>query len=89
MAIEDAMVLGSCVARQTTIENAFGQFEALRRPRVAEAAKLTRRNSSQKRATNWFERLARRMIMPLVLPVGIKASRRLLTYRVDEQRIAA
>jgi 2-polyprenyl-6-methoxyphenol hydroxylase-like FAD-dependent oxidoreductase len=67
----------------TSTITAFREFETLRRPRVEEVAKLAARNRSQKRAMTWLDRLLRRVILPLVLPAGIKSARRLFAYRVD------
>ncbi len=83
MAIEDAVVLAACAAQNADIASAMQRFERLRRPRIQEAARLTARNSAQKRSSTWLDRLLRRLILPLVLPAGIKTSRRLCFYRAD------
>lgn len=83
MAIEDAVALAACVSQDSDIAQAFCRFEAIRRARVEEVAKVTARNGGQKRATSWFGRLVRRLVLPLVLPGGIKAGRALMAYRMD------
>lgn len=83
MAIEDAVALTACVGLEGNITQAFRRFEIMRRARVEEVARVTARNGGQKRASGWFGRLVRRVMLPLVLPVGIRAGRALLTYRMD------
>ena len=43
----------------------------------------TERNGSQKRASNWFARKMRRLILPILIPLGARSLRHLLAYRVD------
>lgn len=83
MAIEDAVTLAVCASGAAGIEAAFHRYEALRRPRVGEVARLTARNSAQKRSTTGLDRLLRRLILPWVLPAGARAMRRVMSYRVD------
>jgi 2-polyprenyl-6-methoxyphenol hydroxylase-like FAD-dependent oxidoreductase len=83
MAIEDAIVLGSCVAQDADLAAAFRRYEMLRRPRVAAVVALTARNGQQKRASTRLDRLARRLILPLLTPGAMKSGRALFAYRVD------
>jgi 2-polyprenyl-6-methoxyphenol hydroxylase-like FAD-dependent oxidoreductase len=83
MAIEDALVLASCLQAEPTVSAAFDRYEGIRRPRVEKVAALTARNSAQKRAGNWPARLLRPLILPLVVPQGVKTGRELLAYRAD------
>jgi 2-polyprenyl-6-methoxyphenol hydroxylase-like FAD-dependent oxidoreductase len=83
MAIEDALVLAACLAAEPTRESAFCRYEALRRPRVEEVVRLTARNSSQKRAAGWLALLIRDLVLPLLIPIGIRQARKLLEHRVD------
>jgi 2-polyprenyl-6-methoxyphenol hydroxylase-like FAD-dependent oxidoreductase len=89
MAIEDAVTLAACLTDETGISAAFRRYEGLRRPRVTEVARVTVRNSAQKRTTGSFDRLLRRLILPIVLPLGVRSMRKLMAYRVDvDQRLA-
>lgn len=83
MAIEDAVTLATSAAQELNVGTAFRRYEYLRRSRVAEVARLTARNSAQKRMTTRFDRLLRRLILPLVLPMGVRSTRKLMAYRVD------
>lgn len=83
MAIEDAVVLAACLDAEAEPEAAFARFEALRRERVAEVVKLTHRNSSQKRTKGRFGLFVRDLILPVLIPVGIRMGRKLLAHRVD------
>ncbi|WP_445548647.1 FAD-dependent oxidoreductase [Frankia sp. CiP1_Cm_nod2] len=65
MAIEDAVVLGQCL-RDLPVPRAFARFEALRRPRV-ERVVAEGRKSSRLRSVGPVGRLARGLVLPLVL----------------------
>ncbi|WP_131785276.1 FAD-dependent oxidoreductase [Protofrankia symbiont of Coriaria ruscifolia] len=65
MAIEDAVVLGQCL-RDLPAPRAFARFEALRRPRV-ERVVAEGRKSSRLRSVGPVGRLARSLVLPLVL----------------------
>jgi 2-polyprenyl-6-methoxyphenol hydroxylase-like FAD-dependent oxidoreductase len=65
MALEDAVVLGQCL-RDLPIPQAFARFEQLRRPRV-ERVVAESRKSSRLRGTGPVSRLARGIVLPLVL----------------------
>jgi len=83
MAIEDAVTLAACMRATSSLEAGFRRFEALRRPRVETVAKVTARNRQQKRAATRVERWLRRLILPHVLPAGIKSIDALCAYRVE------
>jgi 2-polyprenyl-6-methoxyphenol hydroxylase-like FAD-dependent oxidoreductase len=83
MAIEDALVLAACLEAEQNHGDAFRRYEAVRRPRVDEVVKFTARNGSQKRSTTRLGLLVRDLILPFLIPLSIRAGRRLFRYRVD------
>jgi 2-polyprenyl-6-methoxyphenol hydroxylase-like FAD-dependent oxidoreductase len=88
MAIEDALVLAGCLAHAGVVPSALARFETLRRPRVAEVARLTARNGALKMNDGLLARAFRRVLLPYFVRLGARASRRLLAYRVDRDRAA-
>jgi len=44
---------------------------------------LTAREGQQKRADGCLSRLARRLLGPILIPLGVRAARKLCVYRVD------
>jgi len=83
MAIEDALVLSSCLAETIDYDHAFTRYETLRRPRIARVVKLTRQNASRKRKSSRLGLLLRDLLLPLVISISIKVNRRLFAYRAD------
>jgi len=83
MAIEDALVLAASLAVEQSCAAAFRRFEKLRRERIDQVVKLTARNSSQKRTGGWLGLLIRDLVLPFLIPRGIKMGRELLRYRAD------
>jgi 2-polyprenyl-6-methoxyphenol hydroxylase-like FAD-dependent oxidoreductase len=83
MAIEDALVLAASLDAEQSHEAAFRRFEELRRERIDQVVKLTARNSSQKRAGGWLSLRIRDLVLPFLIPHGIKMGRKLCQYRVD------
>ncbi|NEV10614.1 monooxygenase [Rhizobium sp. SEMIA 4088] len=83
MAIEDAVVLSSCLVATLDYGAAFARYEALRRPRIARVVKLTRQNASRKRKNSRLSLFLRDLLLPLLIPMTVRASRRLFAYRVD------
>lgn len=88
MAIEDALVLAACLQGEADHQAAFRRYERVRRPRVAEVVKLTARNSSQKRATGRWSLLLRDLLLPILIPLGIRMGRKLFKYRADDAPLA-
>lgn len=84
MAIEDALVLAACLQTEADHRSAFRRYEDLRRPRIAQVVKLTARSSSQKRASGRWRLFIRDLILPIFIPLSIRAGRKLLSYRADE-----
>lgn len=88
MALEDAMVLAACMTAERQVAKSFARFECLRRPRIAEVVRLTAKNSSSKGPTTRFGEIIRDLILPVVLPIGIRAGRRLYSFRADLEPLA-
>lgn len=89
MAIEDALVLSSCLAETINYSDAFTRYETLRRPRIARVVKLTRQNAGRKRKSSRLGLLLRDLLLPLLLPIGIRAGRQLFAYRADLEHLRA
>ncbi len=83
MTIEDALVLAAFLAAEESCAAAFQRFEKLRRERIDQVVKLTARNSSQKRTSGWLGLMIRDLVLPFLIPRGIRMGRELLRYRVD------
>lgn len=88
MAIEDALVLTACLEVEERYEGAFQRYETLRRGRVDRVGRLTARNSSQKRTGGWLGLLIRDLILPFVIPLGIRTGRKLFEFRADNTPLA-
>jgi 2-polyprenyl-6-methoxyphenol hydroxylase-like FAD-dependent oxidoreductase len=88
MAIEDALVLAACLEADGHHEAAFRRFEELRRARIRRVVRITARNSSQKRKSGRFGLLIRDLILPFVIPLGIRAGRELFRFRADVAPLA-
>lgn len=89
MAIEDGVVLAACLAAETRVEPALVRYEALRRPRVAEVMRVTRRIGSQKRSSGRIALFIRDLILPHVIPFGVAAGRKFFAFRADRDPLAA
>jgi 2-polyprenyl-6-methoxyphenol hydroxylase-like FAD-dependent oxidoreductase len=76
LAIMDAMTLTAQI--HTDPATAFARYQAICEPFVTQVVRLTARNAASKRQTTAFSRALRRLILPLVLPMGERASRALL-----------
>jgi 2-polyprenyl-6-methoxyphenol hydroxylase-like FAD-dependent oxidoreductase len=83
MGIEDALVLAACLSKNGDHSDAFHRYEKLRRGRVEKVVKLTARNSSQKRTTSKLGLYIRDLVLPFVIPMGIRMGRQLFVYRAD------
>jgi 2-polyprenyl-6-methoxyphenol hydroxylase-like FAD-dependent oxidoreductase len=88
MAIEDSMVLAACLEVGEAPGVAFARFEGLRRARVREIVRITARNASQKRASGRLAVMIRNLILPVVIPLGIKATRRSYAHHVESDPLA-
>ncbi|MEO8684569.1 MAG: FAD-dependent monooxygenase, partial [Devosia sp.] len=83
MAIEDGLVLAACLAEPGTIAAAFERFVALRRERVQTAIQIGRAAGSQKHAQSWLQLRIRDLLLPLFIPMGVKAQERMFGFRAD------
>jgi 2-polyprenyl-6-methoxyphenol hydroxylase-like FAD-dependent oxidoreductase len=89
MAIEDAVVLAACLDATDDPAAALTRFERLRRDRIRDVVRLTARNASQKRSSGWLSLMIRNLILPVVIPLGIKGARRSYAFRVDRNPLSA
>ena len=78
LAIADAMTLAAALARCPDPATAFASYQSLNQPLVRKVVRVTARNASNKRQTTAFSRALRRLILPLVLPLGERSNRLLL-----------
>jgi 2-polyprenyl-6-methoxyphenol hydroxylase-like FAD-dependent oxidoreductase len=83
MAIEDAVVLATCLSGRASPAQAFADYQRLRRKRVEHIVRMSRRNGSQKRATGRLALFFRDLILPWVIPLGVRAGRKVQRYRAD------
>jgi 2-polyprenyl-6-methoxyphenol hydroxylase-like FAD-dependent oxidoreductase len=88
MGIEDALVLAACLSSEKHYSQAFDCYEQLRRGRVEKVVKLTARNSSQKRSNSKLALFIRDLILPFLIPLGIKQGRQLFVYRADMEPLS-
>ena len=85
LALEDAVVLAACLRAEPVPAAAFARYERLRRARVEAVVRLARRNGSRKRAQGPIGLFVRDLILPLLIPLGARAMRRVTAYRVDRE----
>jgi 2-polyprenyl-6-methoxyphenol hydroxylase-like FAD-dependent oxidoreductase len=83
MAIEDALVLAACMEEERDCEHAFSRYESLRSKRIEKVVELTRANSAPKRLGNKLAILVRDLLLPFLIPLGIRAGRKLFRFRAD------
>jgi len=83
MAIEDALVLAACMEGERDCEHAFSRYESLRSKRIEEVVALTRANSAPKRLSSKLAILVRDLLLPFLVPLGIRAGRKLFRFRAD------
>lgn len=88
MAIEDALVLAGCLADAEMPEPAFRRFRHLRHDRTQTAIKIGRMSGSQKHAQTWLELRIRDLLLPVFLPLGVKAQERMFRFRIDRDALA-
>lgn len=84
LALEDAIVLASCIRDIPDEERAFSKFQDLRRERVERIVKYSRSIGQRKYATNPVQVFFRDLMLPLFLKSANKDSHRwLYDYKVD------
>ena len=79
LAIEDAVVLASCLRELSDVEAAFARFEQLRRPRVEKIIRWAARMNSSK-AAGPVGRVVRDALLPLGLRLGNRSGAHEQTY---------
>ncbi|MET3901213.1 2-polyprenyl-6-methoxyphenol hydroxylase-like FAD-dependent oxidoreductase [Devosia sp. UYZn731] len=88
MAIEDGLVLAACLAAPGKIAAAFERFVGLRKQRVQTAIRIGRAAGSQKHAQSWLQLRIRDLLLPLFIPMGVKAQERMFGFRADLNPLA-
>jgi 2-polyprenyl-6-methoxyphenol hydroxylase-like FAD-dependent oxidoreductase len=89
LALEDALTLAQCLRDVDNPERAFGVFERLRRTRVEEIVRQSRRNGSGKAVSGTVSCWIRDRLLPFFLKLGAKAQQQQYGYRIDwTQRVA-
>jgi len=88
MAIEDALVLAASLEEAGSMEAAFARFFSLRHDRTQTVIKIGRMAGSQKHAQSWLALRIRDLMLPLVMPLGVKAQERVFTFRADRTPLA-
>jgi 2-polyprenyl-6-methoxyphenol hydroxylase-like FAD-dependent oxidoreductase len=88
MAIEDALVLTACLEVEQDHEFAFRRYESLRRDRIELVIKITARNGSQKRTSGWLGLMIRDLVLPFLIPLGIRTGRKFFQFRADYTPLA-
>jgi 2-polyprenyl-6-methoxyphenol hydroxylase-like FAD-dependent oxidoreductase len=84
LALEDAMVLAKCIRDNASLEQAFRQFELLRRDRVEKVVRYSRSIGQRKHATNPVQVFFRDLMLPFFLKQASRQSNAwLYDYRVD------
>ena len=88
MAIEDALVLSAALEASDSIETAFARFFALRQERTQRVIAIGRMAGSQKHAQSWLQLRIRDLLLPLFMPMGVKAQESIFRFRVDQAPLA-
>lgn len=79
LAIEDAVVLGTCLRDGEDVEAAFARFEQIRRPRVEKIIRWAERVNSSK-AAGPVGRVVRDAMLPVALRLSARSSAHEQTY---------
>lgn len=88
MAIEDALVLAACLEKAGEPAAAFRRFHDLRHDRTQTAIDIGRQTGSQKHAQSWLALRIRDLVLPILLPLGVKAQERMFRFRIDRDPLA-
>jgi 2-polyprenyl-6-methoxyphenol hydroxylase-like FAD-dependent oxidoreductase len=84
MAIEDALVLAACFDAGDAVESIFKRFFELRQQRTQKVIQIGRAAGSQKHAQSWIELRIRDLVLPLVMPMAVKAQEAVFRFRADQ-----
>lgn len=88
LALEDAVVLAACLEDSVAPAAAFMRFESLRKRRTHTVMEIARRNGARKMASHPLSLFLRDLLLPLVIPLGMKQARRIAAFRVDQAPLA-
>jgi len=88
MAIEDALVLSAALEASDSVETAFARFFALRQERTQRVIAIGRMAGSQKHAQSWLQLRIRDLLLPVFMPMGVKAQESIFRLRVDQNPLA-
>jgi 2-polyprenyl-6-methoxyphenol hydroxylase-like FAD-dependent oxidoreductase len=83
MAIEDGLVLAAALDSESSIEAAFTRFFQLRQERTQTVIRIGRMAGSQKHAQSWLALRIRDLMLPLFMPMGVRAQERVFGFRAD------
>lgn len=83
LAIEDAVVLTACLVEAADPAAAFTRFESLRRARIQRAIRIGRMTGSQKHANGWLALRLRDLMLPIFMPLGVRAQESLYAFHAD------
>lgn len=84
LALEDAIVLAKCIRDIPDVERAFSEFQKLRRERVEQIVKYSRRIGQRKHATNPVQVFFRDLMLPMFLKSANENSQRwMYDYQVE------
>jgi 2-polyprenyl-6-methoxyphenol hydroxylase-like FAD-dependent oxidoreductase len=88
MAIEDGIVLAAALEEASDVQAAFARFFALRQARTQKVIQIGRQAGSQKHAQSWLALRIRDLVLPLFIPLGVKAQESIFRFRVDATPLA-
>lgn len=88
MAIEDGVVLAACLEADSGVEGAFDRFFRLRQARTQTVIRIGRMAGSQKHAQSWLALRIRDLLLPIFLPLGMRAQEKVFGFRPDRNPLA-
>jgi 2-polyprenyl-6-methoxyphenol hydroxylase-like FAD-dependent oxidoreductase len=83
LALEDAIVLAACIRDIPNLEQAFSEFQKLRRDRVERIVKYSRSIGQRKHATNPVQVFFRDLMLPMFLKSAKDSRGWMLDYKID------
>lgn len=85
LAMEDALVLASCLRGAADPRAGFAAYEARRRARVEHLVREARRNGERKFPSHGLARVLRDLLMPLFLRLGARSQRTVYRWRMESE----
>ncbi|HKU94571.1 MAG TPA: FAD-dependent monooxygenase, partial [Vineibacter sp.] len=85
LAMEDALVLASCLRGAPDLQTGFAAYETRRRARVERLVREARRNGERKFPSNALARAVRDLLMPLFLRLGARSLRAVYDWRMEPE----